>query len=162
MATAIAVAGGVPAPGVRGFSAARFGYNCAMRDAGSDRGFGLLFAALFALAGAVVWVGRDEQNGRFVATLFAASGLLLLVALLAPGVLAPLNRAWFRLGLLMSRVVNPLVLTVLFYAVVTPTGLLLRLLGKDPLRLRRDPRAATYWIDRRPPGPQPASMKNQF
>ena len=129
-----------------------------MQAAGSDRGFGLLFAAVSALAGAVAWF----CNGAPPAALLAVSAVLLAVAIFAPGLLAPFNRAWTRLGLLLARVVNPVVLAMLFFTVVTPTGLLLRLLGKDSLRLRRDARAASYWIHRRPPGPAPASMKNQF
>ena len=125
---------------------------------GSDRGFGLLFAALFAAVGAAAWAGR----GVVVAWPFAASGAFMAAALFRPGLLGPLNRAWFRLGLLLSRIVSPVVLAVLFYAVVTPTGLLMRLMGKDPLRLRFDRRAASYWIRRTPPGPVPESMKNQF
>ena len=104
-----------------------------MQAAGSDRGFGLLFAAVSAVAGAVAWF----RNGAPPAALLAVSAVLLTVAIFAPGLLAPFNRAWTRLGLLLARVVNPVVLAALFFTVVTPTGLLLRLLGKDPLRLRR-------------------------
>src|SRR5262245_35779910 len=76
--------------------------------------------------------------------------------------LAPLNKLWTKLGVLLYRVVSPLVLGLLFYATVTPIALLMRVLGKDPLRLRRDPDVASYWIVRTPPGPAPKSMKNQF
>ena len=76
--------------------------------------------------------------------------------------LAPLNKWWTKLGVLLYRIVSPVVLGLLFYLTVTPIALLLRLLGKDPLRLRRDPDGASYWIDRTPPGPAPESMKNQF
>jgi len=75
--------------------------------------------------------------------------------------LAPLNKWWTKLGLLLYRVVSPIVLGLLFYVTLTPIALVMRLLGKDPLRLRRDPDAASYWIDRSPP-PAPESMKNQF
>ena len=63
---------------------------------------------------------------------------------------------------LLYKIVNPVVLGLLFYVTVTPIALLMRVLGKDPLRLRRDSDAASYWIDRTPPGPVPESMKNQF
>ena len=125
---------------------------------GSDRGCGFVFAALFAVSGAALWAGR----GAAAAWPFAASGAFIAAACFRPGLLGPLNRAWFRLGLLLSRIVSPVVLAVLFYAVVTPTGLVMRLLGKDPLRLRFDRSAASYWIRRTPPGPAPASMRNQF
>jgi hypothetical protein len=76
--------------------------------------------------------------------------------------LRPFNRLWFRFGLLLSRVVNPLVMGLLFYFTVTPIGLIMRALGKDPLRLRFDRGARTYWIDRQPPGPEPETMRQQF
>jgi hypothetical protein len=86
----------------------------------------------------------------------------LATALLRPSLLAPLNRLWTWVGLLLHRVVSPLVLGVLFFLVVTPVGLLMRARGKDPLRLRSDRVSNSYWIERRPPGPAPDSMRNQF
>jgi hypothetical protein len=84
------------------------------------------------------------------------------VALLRPNVLAPLNRIWTKLGLLMATVVSPIVLGLLFFIVVTPVGLLMRLVGKDPLRLRHDSGANSYWIVRQPPGPPGDTMRDQF
>ena len=66
------------------------------------------------------------------------------------------------MGVLLYTIVNPVVLGLLFYLTVTPIALLMRLLHKDPLRLRREPDATSYWIHRSPPGPTPESMKNQF
>jgi hypothetical protein len=85
-----------------------------------------------------------------------------ILALLWPALLAPLNKLWLKLGLLLFKVVNPIVLGLLFYVIVAPIGLLMRALSKDPLRLRREPEALSYWIVRSPPGPEPDSMKNQF
>jgi hypothetical protein len=84
------------------------------------------------------------------------------LALLWTAPLRPLNRAWLKLGLLLSKIVSPVVMMVLFYATVTPVGVLMRWAGKDPLRLRRDAAATSYWIPREPPGPAPNSMKQQF
>ena len=72
-----------------------------------------------------------------------------MVAWLSPAALAPLNRVWTRFGLLLHRIVSPVVLGVMFFVVVTPMGLVMRALGKDPLRLRFDREARSYWIDRR-------------
>jgi hypothetical protein len=91
-----------------------------------------------------------------------AGAAMLLIAGLAPFLLHPLNRAWTMLGVLLAPIVNPVVMAALFYLVFTPVGLLLRLLGKDSLRLRADPQAASYWIERQPPGPPPETMANQF
>jgi hypothetical protein len=125
---------------------------------GSDRTFGAFFAALFALGG-----GYAVAHGRawgWAAVALAVA--LAIVAFAAPAALGPANRLWLRLGLLLARVVNPLVIGVLFFAVVTPIGLAMRALGRRPLRLRFEKDAATYWIERTPPGPAPDSMRDQF
>ena len=86
----------------------------------------------------------------------------LVLAIARPMILAPLNHLWLKLGLLLYKVVNPLVMALMFYLTILPTGLLMRLLRKDPLHLKRDPQACSYWIERRPPGPVPDTMRNQF
>lgn len=91
-----------------------------------------------------------------------ASLLFLALARFWATPLKPFNRLWTVLGLLLYRVVSPLALALLFYFAVVPVGVLMRALGKDPLRLRRDAHAVSYWIPRDPPGPPPQSMKNQF
>ena len=80
--------------------------------------------------------------------------------MLTPGWLTPLNRAWMGLALLLSRVVNPVIMALLFYGVFTPMGLVMKLFGQDLLSLKRDASATSYWIDRR--GKAPGSMKHQF
>jgi Saxitoxin biosynthesis operon protein SxtJ len=126
--------------------------------ASSDRSFGLVMAAFFLVM--ACWPLVRAQQIRWWALGVAA--VFSVLALLWTAPLAPLNKLWIRLGLLLYKVVNPIVLGLLFYVTVTPIALLMRVLGKDPLRLRRDRDAASYWIDRTPPGPAPESMKNQF
>ena len=124
----------------------------------SDRQFGLVFAVVFALvAGWPLLSGRPVRWWSL-----ALAAVFLGLALTRPAVLAPLNRVWLRFGLLLHAVVSPIVLGLVFFTTVTPIGLALRLLGKDPLRLRFDRAASTYWIDRRPPGPSPDTMPRQF
>lgn len=125
---------------------------------GSDRAFGLVFAVVFAIVAGWPLLGGGAPRWWALAV---AAGFLA-VALARPALLAPLNRLWTRFGLLLHRVVNPLVMGVMFFLLITPMGLVLRLLGKDPMRLRRDPAAASYWIVREPPGPAPETMKQQF
>jgi hypothetical protein len=84
------------------------------------------------------------------------------VALLSPGLLAPLNRQWIKLGLLLGKVVSPIALGVLFFGIVSPIGAVIRLTGGDPLRLKRNAAAKSYWLPREPPGPPPDSMINQY
>ena len=125
---------------------------------GSDRSFGVVFAVVFFIIG--IWPALWGHLPRWWALAVAAA--FLAVALLVPRVLAPLNRIWFRLGLLLHHVVNPIIMGVVYYLAVVPMGLLLKARGKDLLRLKRDPNAESYWIVRDPPGPAPGSMKQQF
>ena len=124
----------------------------------SERSFGLVVGGVLAGIGAwpLLW-------GRAARPWSAAIGVALVVAaLVAPRLLVPLNRAWTALGWALHRVVSPLVMGAIFFGVVWPIGLCLRLAGKDPLRLRREPDAPSYWIPREPPGPAGESMRQQF
>jgi hypothetical protein len=124
----------------------------------SDRAFGLTLAAVFAIVGAVRLVLDHSYAGWWL----GAAAVMLVFALAWPAALASLNRLWLRLGLVLYKVVNPLVMGLVFFTTVIPIGLLMRALGKDPLRLRREPAGGSYWIAREPPGPEPDTMKNQF
>jgi hypothetical protein len=124
----------------------------------SNRAFGGVFTLVFGLVG--LW---PLVHGRPVRIWALAVALAFLAVTWArPALLGPLNRVWTRFGLLLHAVVSPLVLGVVFYGVVAPMGLVMRLLGKDPLRRRFEPGAASYWIERRPPGPAPDTMRQQF
>lgn len=124
----------------------------------SDRSFGLVFAAVFLIIGLWPLVG----GGALRPWSLGVAAVFGVLALLAPRLLAPLNRLWAKLGLLLHHVVNPLIMGLIFFVTVTPVGLIMRLLGKDPLRLRFEPEAKSYWIERKPPGPEPATMRQQF
>lgn len=124
----------------------------------SERSFGVVFSVVFAIVG--LWPVWGQGTVRLWALVIAAGFLALALFWQAP--LRPLNRLWLRFGLLLHSIVNPIIMGLLFYGTVVPTGLLMRLAGKDPLRLKRDPQASSYWIVRTPPGPAPESMSNQF
>jgi len=124
----------------------------------SDRGFGLVGAAACGVIG--LWPLIRHQPVRL--WFLAAAALFLLLALGLPSVLHPLNVAWAKLGLLLNGIITPVIMGVLFFAVVTPVAYFLRLRGRDALRLRPNPAAKTYWLERQPPGPLPQSMANQF
>jgi len=126
--------------------------------AGSERGFGIVFAVVFAVVG--LWPLGDGGGVRLWALALGAA--FLAAAFVAPGVLKPLNRLWFLFGAALHKVVNPLVMGLLFYLTVTPIAVLMRLAGKDPLNRRFDPDADSYWIERDPAGPAPETMRNQF
>jgi hypothetical protein len=125
---------------------------------GSDRSFGLVMAlALAAVTALNAW-----HSGKLWPWTGGLAALFVAAALLRPSVLHPLNLVWLRFGLLLHKVVNPVVMALLFYGTVLPTGLIMRLMGKDLLRLKRQPDADSYWIVRRPPGPSPETMRDQF
>ena len=125
----------------------------------SDRGFGLVFAGFFAVIGLLPLAGG---GGPRIWAL-ALAGAFLVVALAAPRLLAPANRQWTRFALLLGRATTPVVMALMYYGVFTPTGLLMRAFGADPLkrRLRRGD-GASYWTERATPSPEPGAMKNMF
>jgi hypothetical protein len=84
------------------------------------------------------------------------------LAFLAPELLAPLNTLWFKFGMLLSKIMSPIVMGILFFVTVTPTGLFMRARGKDLLRQKLDPDAETYWIEVDPEQAALMSMKKQF
>src|SRR5262245_5083490 len=129
-------------------------------EGSSDRSFGFVMVAFFGLVALFPMLHGPLSSVRWWALVVAAAFLALALLWTAP--LRPLNRAWLKLGLLLSKIVSPVVMMVLFYATVTPIGVLMRWAGNDPLRLRLNAAAASYWIPREPPGPAPDSMKQQF
>jgi hypothetical protein len=124
----------------------------------SDRAFGVVIAGACLLL--ALGPLRHGHAPRWWA--LALAGAFALIALLKPVLLASLNRLWTQLGVLLGKVVSPIALGILFYAVLMPVALLLRLTGHDPLRLKLDRDGDSYWIARKPPGPPPDSMGNQF
>lgn len=125
---------------------------------GSDRSFGFVFAVVFSVV--AFWPLLEGTPPRWWALLIAM--VFLVLALVRPSLLAPLNRAWTRFGLLLHHIVNPIVMGLLFFLVFAPMGIAMRFLGKDLLRLKLDKAAKSYWIERSPPGPDPKTMNNQF
>jgi hypothetical protein len=127
---------------------------------GTDRSFGLTVGGILVLIAAarsyfhgLGWV----QYG-----LVGIGVVLILLGLIAPSSLHGLHRAWVRLGLIVFRVINPVVLGLIYAVVIVPIGFLMRLTGRDPLHLEFDARAESYWVTRDPPGPAPDSMTDQF
>jgi hypothetical protein len=113
----------------------------------SDRSFGFLIAAALLILGI---------RHRWA---LAPGVALALVAAVFPRTLHGPTRAWLVFGDVLSSVVNPLVLGVLFFGVITPVGFLLRIAGRDPLRLKASPRLPTYWIERSTPS---SEMTEEF
>jgi hypothetical protein len=131
----------------------------------TDRSFGLTVGGiLLAIAAArtALHLWHGTASG-WTEGAFAAIGVLLLgFGLVAPSRLAPLNRAWTGLGLLLFKVVNPIVLGLIYLTTIVPIGLFMRATGRDPLHLKFDRQAGSYWVVREPPGPAPETMTRQF
>jgi len=125
---------------------------------GSDRSFGLVMAGAFAAVSALnAW-----HSGRFWPWTATLSALFLAASIARPAALHPLNLLWLKFGLLLSRIVSPIVMALLFFGTMLPTGMIMRMMGKDLLRLKRQAAVDSYWIVRSPPGPSPETMRDQF
>jgi hypothetical protein len=127
-------------------------------EVGSNRSFGMVFASAgLIFAGLSFWRGGHAWPWWLI-----ASGCFALVSIACPALLAPLNRLWMRFGLILSRIMQPVIMALLFFTTVVPTGLIARVLKKDPLRLRLDDSASSYWIERTSSETAESSFKNQF
>jgi len=113
------------------------------------RKFGTVMAVAFTVLGALLlWRGREWAQ-----YLLYTGGAFLALGLVAPKVLGPIERVWMKLALLLGTVMTTVILTLTFFLLMTPMGLLLRLLGKDLLGMRGDPELETYWVPVEEDGP---------
>ncbi|HLK20306.1 MAG TPA: SxtJ family membrane protein [Bryobacteraceae bacterium] len=124
----------------------------------SDRSFAVTFCVFFLLLALLPLRRHQPVQWRWM----IASGVFLAVGLVAPGLLHPVSRAWAKLALLLHKIVNPITTAVLYFLIFVPAGYLFRMLGKDPLRLKLEPRAESYWIPRSSAEAASGSMRNQF
>lgn len=124
----------------------------------SDRSFGWTFTVVFGLVAAWLW-WKQIPGAAVVTGLGVATAT---VTLAQPSWLRPFNRAWMAFGLLLHRIVSPVVLGFIYFVVITPIGLIRRAQGYDPMRRRAPAVTGSYWIRRDPPGPPPDSLSNQF
>lgn len=125
---------------------------------GTERGFGFVFCTVFLIIAA--WPLLNDGAIRLWAVIIAA--VFFVCALAAPSLLKPLNRAWFRFGLLLGKIVAPIVMAILFFIVVTPFAVVMRLFGRKPLALKFEQSASSYWIKRDSDEAVESSMRNQF
>jgi hypothetical protein len=125
---------------------------------GTERNFGIVVAIVFVIFG----VGPLYHGGAVRCWAVALSAASLGCAFVAPQLLRPLNHVWFKFGLLLHHVVNPIVMGALYFGAVVPIGLLLRVLGKDLFPVKFDKTLASYWIVRTPPAPPTGGMTKQF
>ncbi len=124
----------------------------------SNRTFGLFFAGIFAAFGGYKYL-NDSNTIAAISAAFSVG--FLGVTYLARDLLTPLNRLWMRFGLLLSKIISPIVLGILFFGMITPVALLTRVFGRDELQLKKTG-AKSHWRERDPAGPAPESFANQF
>ena len=120
----------------------------------SNKSFGVVFFIVFL----IVSIYPLINNGELRIWSLITAIIFLILGLINSKVLTPLNKLWFKFGLLLGKVVSPLIMGIIFFLVVTPTALIMRIIGKDLLNLRFNNKKS-YWIEKT--GPK-SKMKNQF
>jgi hypothetical protein len=128
---------------------------------GSDRAFGYTVGTVLMVIGAAksFMVGAITLVSFLI---FVLGSILLLLSVVAPSRLSVINKFWLKMGAGIAKVVNPILLALLFFFVVTPMAYVVWLAGKRPLRLAADRSAASYWIARGASGSRPSTMRQQF
>lgn len=126
----------------------------------SDRSFGLVMAGAFGVFAAIAfWKNPQTIAGLW---LVGIGALFLVSAMVRPAVLKPVNRIWFKFGNLLHKIISPLVMGAIFFILMTPIGLLMRLIGKDLLNLNIARNEASYWIAQKDDETEPSDMTQQF
>ena len=121
---------------------------------GSNRSFGIVFFIVFLLISLYPLI--NSQDIRLWSLLISL--VFLFLGLINSKILNPLNKLWFKLGMFLGKIISPIIMGIIFFLVVTPTGLIMRILGKDLLNLKYN-KKQSYWIEKN--GPK-SKMKNQF
>ena len=121
---------------------------------GSNRSFGIVFFVVFFLISIYPLINNESiRIWSLVVSL-----IFLVLGIINSNVLSPLNKLWFKFGILLGKIISPIIMGIIFFLVVTPIGLIMRLIGKDVLNLGYSD-YKSYWIEKT--GPK-SKMKNQF
>jgi hypothetical protein len=121
---------------------------------GSDRSFGILFTIIFLIIG--LWPLLNNENIKFLPIIISV--IFLLLTAIKSKILTPLNKAWIKLGLILGKFFTPIVLGLIFFVTVLPTGIIMRIMGRDILSLKKN-KLKTYWISK---VKTQSTMKDQF
>ena len=121
---------------------------------GSNRNFGIVFFIVFLLIS--LYPLLNQESLRIWSLIFSL--IFLILGIINSKILTPLNKAWFKFGILLGKIISPLVMGLIFFFVVTPIGILMKILRKDLLNLRFN-QNKTYWVEKTE---QKSKMKNQF
>ena len=120
----------------------------------SNKSFGIVFFIFFLII--ALWPLINDENIRLWSLIVSITFLIL--GIINSKILTPLNNLWFKFGLFLGKIVSPIVMGIIFFFIVTPTGIIMRIIGKDILNLKRN-NLNTYWIEKTN---ENSSMKNQF
>ena len=121
----------------------------------SNRSFGLVFFIVFLIV--ALWPLKSGEDLRLWS--LTLSIIFLILGILNSKLLMPLNKLWFKFGMFLGAIISPIIMGIVFFSVVTPTGVIMRLMGKDLLRINKSKLASTYWIKRHK---QHSTMKKHF
>ncbi len=124
----------------------------------SNNKFGWFFSAVFSMIAIYSYFQQLKTFAYAAAIVFF---IFVALTFFAPQLLTPLNRLWYALGILLGKVISPIVLGAMFFVLITPVALVTRIFGRDELKLKKS-LLKSYWVDRLPPGPPSDSFKNQF
>ena len=121
---------------------------------GSNKSFGIVFFTVFLII--AIWPLLNGYEIRYWSLIISI--VFLLLGILNSKILTPLNKIWFKIGILLGNVISPIVMSIIFFLVVTPTSLIMKLFGKDILGIKKN-RSKSYWIEK---SGSKSKMKNQF
>ena len=121
---------------------------------GSNKSFGIVFFVVFVIIS--IWPLLDGNEIRYWSLIISV--VFLVLGILNSKILTPLNKIWFKIGILLGNIISPIIMGIIFFLVVTPTSLIMKILGKDLLNLKKNTKSS-YWIEKKN---QNSRMKNQF
>ena len=121
----------------------------------SNRSFGIVFFVVFLL----IAIFPLASSGDIRIWSLIISFIFIILGLLNSKILTPLNKLWFKFGVILGKIISPIIMGIIFFLVVTPIGLIMKVLGKELLRLKYNKKDNTYWIEKNGPT---SKMKNQF
>lgn len=127
-------------------------------DSKKDRNFGVVIGIFFIILG-IRFLMKGNTFGYWS---FSVAVIFFIFSIFAPNQLHPLNRLWMEIGLKMGNVMTPMSMLVIYIIAVVPTAIIMRLLSKDPLRLKLDKNTSSYWMHRSVVNSPMGTMKNQF
>ena len=121
---------------------------------GSNKSFGIVFFAVFFIIS--IWPLLSGNEIRYWSLVISV--IFLILGIINSKILTPLNKTWFKIGILLGNIISPIIMGIIFFLVVTPTSLIMKILGKDLLNLKKNTKNS-YWIEKKN---QNSRMKNQF